>query len=340
MQKERSTETKVVKAGGGANNYSPKVLKIPPSFTISKKVDLISFTSIFPSYQNEIVVFLKENGFRKIEDKKTEYGNYGRICRFCTDTKVLNVDILYNIIDIKGFPTLILNVHNCSSVIFIQNLCNYCGISPTIKMMELAIDIFTDEVDTLFEFIKAHLFLKYSRDTIEVDYLRTFYLNDIRATRSKAMRIYQKPIEGKKEFIRVELVLKRDKIRKLRLNKIEKVDELFLNEMFDFRTIDIEALENYFIKKHKSISGLSSRLSKDMVKNIFVDKDTLMEKVIALRRQNLKASNFIQPLNEFNQIFFDMVAKERFFKQQDYSPPSIQPEPYHYSLKTSPTKFE
>ncbi|MFH1080485.1 MAG: hypothetical protein V1766_09540 [Pseudomonadota bacterium] len=313
----------------GSNNYIKKVYFPIPQFSISKHIDFLSVNNIYPEYKNEIFDFLKDNGFQIVSDLKLENGNYVNKRTYRTETNVYFIDIFYDIKKLEGFPSLLIKIHDPDKQILslFDSFFRDHEIVPKVSQVELTFDLFTNDIVRLYEFLQSHLFLKYSRAYLPIEYATTFYLGDLRLTKSKGMRVYLRPTEGSKEYVRIELLLKRELIRRLRLeNTLSSVDSIDLQHFFDFRRLDDKAILDCITKKskchierlekrRKGSGGLLKRLIRDIFNDFFSGQETLMEKVNALKLQkNLvpQHNQFLKPLDDFNDKFFQMVSAQNF----------------------------
>ena len=80
--------------------------------------------------------------------------------------------------------------------------------------IEFAFDFYSDHPARLYQFFKRSLFLKWPGKKFNPGYTSTTYLNNIRQSKSKGVRIYRKK-EPSKEAVRVEVVYKRKMLKKL-----------------------------------------------------------------------------------------------------------------------------
>jgi hypothetical protein len=83
-----------------------------------------------------------------------------------------------------------------------------------ISFIEFAFDFYSDHPAHLYQFFKRSLFLKWPGKKFNPGYTSTTYLNNIRQSKSKGVRIYRKK-EPSKEAVRVEVVYKRKMLKKL-----------------------------------------------------------------------------------------------------------------------------
>ena len=83
-----------------------------------------------------------------------------------------------------------------------------------ISFIEFAFDFYSDHPARLYRFFKQSLFLKWPGKKFDPGYTSTTYLNNIRQSKSKGVRIYRKK-EPSKEAVRVEVVYKRRMLKKL-----------------------------------------------------------------------------------------------------------------------------
>ena len=80
--------------------------------------------------------------------------------------------------------------------------------------IEFAFDFYSDHPARLYRFFKQSLFLKWPGKKFDPGYTSTTYLNNIRQSKSKGVRVYRKE-ETNIEAVRVEVVYKRKMLKKL-----------------------------------------------------------------------------------------------------------------------------
>ena len=83
-----------------------------------------------------------------------------------------------------------------------------------ISFIEFAFDFYSDHPAHLYQFFKRSLFLKWPGKKFNPGYTSTTYLNNIRQSKTKGVRIYRKN-KASTEAVRVEVVYKRKMLKKL-----------------------------------------------------------------------------------------------------------------------------
>lgn len=89
-----------------------------------------------------------------------------------------------------------------------------------ISYIEFAFDFYSDHPIRLYQFFKRHLFLKWPGSKFNPGYTSTTYLNNIRKSKTKGVRIYRKK-ETNNEAVRVEVVYKRRMLKTLGINTVK-----------------------------------------------------------------------------------------------------------------------
>ena len=84
----------------------------------------------------------------------------------------------------------------------------------SISYIEFTFDFYSDHPARLYQFFKRSLFLKWPGKKFDPGYTTTTYLNNIRQSKTKGVRIYRKE-ETNIEAVRVEVVYKRKMLKKL-----------------------------------------------------------------------------------------------------------------------------
>jgi hypothetical protein len=159
----------------------------------------------------------------------------------------------------------------------------------------------------------------------------TYYTNDLRKS-TKGMRLYRKPFETKQKFVRLELVLHRSLIHRLGLQfPLSNIDLLDLSKFFYFARVKEDDLKKYILwQNRKKINQLKktdpfeAELAEDHITSwlrnslcepeFFFEKKSLMGKVEAIRDE-IKVNNhsrFVEPLDDFNKEFLNIVASQKF----------------------------
>ena len=165
-------------------------------------------------------------------------------------------------------------------------------------------------------FIRKHIFLKYAR-TDSFDIKTTWYAGDIRRS-VKGIRNYARFID-KRQIVRLELVLKRKKIKDLGIHPtLSNLHKLDLERFFDFRELDRGKLLKSYLwwsrKKYKKLGRdrtVKGRLMKNTISAIIANKgEKVMEYVQVLKQQpryKKRYGRFILKLDDFNKLFFSKV---------------------------------
>jgi hypothetical protein len=318
-------------AGAGRNNYINKIYFSLDDVSISKSIDFITLSNIHPDYEKTIYDFLEKNGFIVVSDNKLLKGNFHMKRTYRHDHDIASVEILHDLKDsFCGYPTLLLSVHDLNKELLssLDSFFKHHGLLPKVSQIELTMDLLTDDIVGLYEFLQSHLFMKNGRTILEKEYMTTFYLNNIRKSKSKGMKVYLNPKKGPKKSVRMEITLKRQLIKRLGLDiTLNNVDSLDLKRFFDFRLLDDKSLLRHLIwqsrfhierleKKRTGRGNLVKRLIHDYLHTIiFGHEKELMRKTRGLKLEKdmvRQYNRFLKPLNDFNDSFFKMLSQSSF----------------------------
>ncbi len=303
------------------SNYETEDYFLPPSFSISKKIDVAAINGIHPHCKQQVIDFFKSNDFRKNEDFKPKNDRvYDRAIRFekvGASNYATEVYFFHTIKENSVYGFLKLTIHDPDKklLIMIDKFFREQHMVAKVTMVELAFDLFTDDVVGLYEWINNHLLLKYLKKPFDTDYATSTYTGNPRKTKTKAIRVYMRPIAGPKTYVRIELVLKKNVIRSKRIDvTLRNIDKLKLADYFDFRVLDERAIVKHLIwNNRKQIAGMERRrkgsggLLRRMIKEGLIygtfSKDTLMKKIKYLKSDVSQYHRFLLPLPEMTSLF-------------------------------------
>jgi hypothetical protein len=314
----KTMKREIGRVEGSNNNYIPEIYF--PKFSLIPKIDLATLSNIHPKEQSLVERILIENGFRVISDLKIEKVNYDMKRRYSFDNEIF-VDLLHGFKGkYRGRPTLLLTIHDPfhDLLVLFDQAFKYHEIYPKLSKIELALDFYTDNTFEVFNFLINHLLLKYQKSNSGMK-KTTFYTNNIRKS-VKGIRVYPKPKKGKKEFVRMELVLSRQKIYELGLElPLTTISQLDLSKFFEFRYLDKDRLSAYLIwwardrikklnenKRFKNYGDIYIR-QLESITRCYNGQESFMKIVEALRSGKFcvvpNFSRFLVPLKEFNDYF-------------------------------------
>ena len=309
-----------------SNNYITKVYFPPPQFNMIKSIDKISINNIHPKNTQNIFNFLEDNGFKMAALFKLKKGIYKKKRTYEIEKSPFPVDIFYDIKELQWYNFLKLTIHDPDKQILtmFDSFFRDHYISPKVTEVELTFDLFTEDAVGLREWFNQHLFMKYNRMDFDSGYITTFYLGNIRETKSKGIRVYLKPKKGQKKYVRFELVLKRNVIRSLGLeNTLSNIDSLDLNRFFDFKMLDENKIINHVLWKNrnqiarleKRRKGSGSLLERQIMENFIYGsfrQEELKEKIKMLKGDVSQCNRFLLSLDDFNAEFLKMASAQNF----------------------------
>lgn len=272
--------------------------------------------------------FLEDIGFKKTLTQKLPKGKYDMKQTFRSDTDNESVEIIYG--SKHSYLPVLLKIHDLNRELLssLDSFFRYHGIMPKVSEIELTFDFFTADILGLYKFLKAHLFQKHSRTKFDnIEYHTTFYTDDRRKTKTKAGIVYLRPKIGKKEYVRMEFVLKRPLIRRLGLElTLRNIDSLRIDRFFTFIYLNKLRIFNYLVWKHRQQikeaeerrKGSGSLLKFHILSYLsgMVDEEeTLMSNVWELKSEKELVPNysrFLEPLHDVNRVFFEKASNQKF----------------------------
>lgn len=126
-----------------------------------------------------------------------------------------------------------------------------------VSTVEFTTDMFCNAPATLFGLIKNTMTVKWPGRQLNLA-VNTLYANNIRKNRSKGARAYIKKINGQ-YAVRVEMVIKRRRFKKMRIDTIPAACQLTGDKVYDhltFKQLKPRTIDRKIIKQcHKHITG-------------------------------------------------------------------------------------
>ena len=114
-------------------------------------------------------------------------------------------------------------------------------------MVELSFDFGTASLDDMFCYLKERVYLKWPGAELNLGLSDTQYYNNIRTARGKGCRLYKKIDDLIIPAARLELLLKRDPLRKNGINQlrdIRLIDYSIVKKYLDRELLGIETRNN------------------------------------------------------------------------------------------------
>ena len=153
---------------------------------------------------------------------------------------------------------------------FLQYLSHL--ISPVgynVVQVEFTFDFFGPNIHSIYNQLKSTYFLSYASSSkqFSFNYTDTEYSNDLRKTKSKGLRLYKKR-NDKKELVsaRLELLYKKTKLKKMKINSIDKVLKIKCNDILQplhFKYFNYDKfIKNYVNRMEKGVPECREDLSK------------------------------------------------------------------------------
>lgn len=301
-----------------------------PLFSMRKSVDFVKLTGVYGQYKDSLHEHLIANGFGfkpagggklpGTKDKKRDKYSNGmvRIKVFYKEKLKPNPFEYDYALRLKIYDPDRVTL-NILDAFFMRH-----ALYPTVSVLELTHDLYTDDVIGLFEFLRAHTYQKCARNWFPNNYQTSFYTNDVRNS-SKGCRCYLEKDTRKPRYVRLEFVLRRRGIKTFGIEwPLENLDSLDLSNTFKFMNLDIDALrnhliwrsryeifvpENYFYWANLGVADVDF-----WVTGILMEAPSLMAKLQILRakRGGRNYQRFLSPHEPFSKLFWAMAKKHKF----------------------------
>jgi hypothetical protein len=221
-----------------------------PDFTLRASIDWLTLSCIHLRFLNPICDLLSVNGFKQTKNNPLSKGKFNRTKTYCDNE--IKIQLFYDK-RFKGelIPTTLIKIHDPSKELLdlLHDYFKKFTILYKLSQVELTFDFYTKNLEDFQEFLDNKLRLMYQKQK-SFNIEDTFYTTNIREA-TKGTRTYLKPFDNP-EFVRMELLLNRNIIRRLRLSlPLSNIDAIDLKKFFVFAYIDSKKLTNYYVKKNK-----------------------------------------------------------------------------------------
>jgi hypothetical protein len=101
------------------NNYIGKIYSSPPPFSLQKKIDLITLSSIDPREQDPIDALLVAHGFKAISDLMICKGHFAMKRTYQSESDQAAIEIFHSPrSSFEGRPTLLITIHDPDESLF------------------------------------------------------------------------------------------------------------------------------------------------------------------------------------------------------------------------------
>jgi hypothetical protein len=182
-------------------------------FPCNASIDFITITTDVPHHEVLRLIHKITSQSRSTNYYKTKSFAYNRVLK-CIYNYHSSSYTLFILRANKAFlPKLLIKIlqPDRNLLLHVDELLNNVF---SISYIEFAFDFYSDHPACLYQFFKRYLFLKWPGKKFNPGYASTTYLNNIRKSKSKGVRIYRKK-EASTEAVRVEVVYKRKMLKKL-----------------------------------------------------------------------------------------------------------------------------
>lgn len=181
-----------------------------------------------------------------------------------------------------------------------------------ISEVEFAFDFHSSQHAELLRFFKKHLFLKNRRSRFDHSYPTGYYLNNLRKTSGKGVRVYLKP-EDNPTHVRMEVVLKRSYFRRNKINAIEWLLAIRPEAVFtglQFNHIDLEYVQRRLDRMVRSEEWTRNKAC-EFFKNLetTLDRDGINEAYDLAKTCGGRRMIRSHP---FNEQFFNLISDMAF----------------------------
>lgn len=303
------------------------------NYFILKHIDLVKYSS--NEKDNEKIIFriIEAIGYKRVKKLILPKGKYTFKDTYNHHDDITVVDVIYDLkSEGSGLPAFLISIHDPSEELinFLSASCVYNNINLKVSKIELTYDFYNLSGDgrfELFDFLKSHLVLKSSRSKPSEQYLTTFYANQLKRS-SKGLKIYLRPDHNNKRLVRLELTLKRQILRKLKISpSLKSIDSVNPSEYFFFMSLDENKLINHLKwksrKTHKSDNSRNKFMRDELVERhvenyvygFLLEPFSLMGKIVNLKSKESGVkgySRFLVPHKDFTQMFTNKTRHQAF----------------------------
>jgi hypothetical protein len=304
------------------------------NFFIRKHIDLVKYSSNEKDDKELISKSIENIGYKRVSKLKLSKGYYSFKDTYKHHDDITVIDVFYevNIDDLGRRAAVLVAVHDPTEELinFLSASCVYNNINLKVSKIELTYDFYNlsgHERIVLFDFLKSHLVLKGSRSKPSERYLTTFYANELKRS-SKGLKVYLRPDFRNKRIVRLELTLKRQILKKLKITpSLKTIDSVNPFDYFLFMSVDenklIDHLKWKSRKTHKSDNSrnqyyrdeLVERHVENYVYGFLLESFSLMGKIVNLKSKESGVkgySRFLVPHKDFTQMFTEKTEEQGF----------------------------
>jgi len=310
--------------GEGANNHVN--ISDFSDYSLITSLDYIILNIVYSTIDvYNLFKVIEDYGFKVVSDQILNKGNYERR-RICRNSD-LTLEFVYKPRYEESFlppVRLYLRHPNQKLISIISEIIQRYGIQVVTSVVEVTFDFYGKNRHDLIGFIQSHLFVRYQKSPPSF-FKTTFYPEDCRSP-VKGMRQYKKTDDDGMPLVRLELVLKRRVLRRLKLEfPLSNIDEVNWLRFFNFRQLDIKGLRDYLVwlqreritaeaKKPRKWKGSLIACHVDYSVSVLSDFQSLVGKVRYIKKilQVRDYQRFLNPLDQINEEFMRMVKAQRF----------------------------
>lgn len=303
------------------------------NFFIHKHIDKIQYSSNVNADEKFIFRIIESNGYKRKSKHKLSKGNYSFKDTYRHPNQIAVVEVIYQLKpevreahELKyGYcrlPAFLITVHDPNQEIInlLSSSCVNRGIKLMVSKIELAYDFYNKTGGSrieLYDFLKNHLLLKHSSSKPSENYSTTYYANQLKRS-SKGLKVYLRPDHFNKRLVRLELTLKRQLLRKLKIDpSLKTIDAVNPYRFFSFMSVDEDKLVDHLKWKSRRIHNNSTSRNKllhdelidrhveNYVHGLLLAPFPLMGKIVQLKSEYgiTNYSRFLVPNEDFTQMF-------------------------------------
>jgi hypothetical protein len=306
-----------------------------PIFTVDKSLDFIDISIKNGEHKECLQNMLVSSGFKCVATNKLNKGKYCMSKTYKSDNDSASFYILYDRKHEYVYcPDFIIKIHdpNREIINLFTSFLHYHGINHGLSTIEMTFDFYVDNHERFQHILCVYLYAK-NRKTKPLWIKDTFYTGDMSKAKSTANRLYIKGIAEGKKVVRLELILKQQKIKELGLAlPLTDIDQVDIANLLNFMQLDMGKIACYqsssckkqiksYNKKKLGYGSLIKRMNLNWLDTCIIRKvreqPSFMEKIQFLK--NMKSdipsyNRYLIPFYELNNEFFEQIAKQHFLK--------------------------
>jgi len=316
------------------NTFQSIISKVP----IDTHIDRIYFHCYLKVNEPEKLLFkaLSDHNYSSVKDQLASKGMYERRSVFIDKEKDITITILYKRREFieACYPDISVIIDNpdIKVIDWFDAICNAFGFITILSYVELALDFYSS-VSFLKEYLCHNIVLKYHRGDCGYEcgegcdgcekgsyYIgnknRDYYNN--KPKNSKSLIIYRKELEDI-DVLRLEFRFNRAFLKRkdLELDCFDKINNIDLSKIVDFKRLNYEKLIKFLKKKHESTDSMfheNDSLLLHQLGDLTDNENTVMKQIICMKKSPYRdnCQRFFEDISDSNLAFYDRLKNAKY----------------------------